>query len=411
MSLCFDEQEQQLPAERERQLFSRLPQHLAFVVDKSPHYRGLFEGINPAGITDRTALATLPVTRKSQLIGLQQQQPPFGGLAAEGRALARAFQSPGPIYEPQGESGDWWGMARAFHAAGFRPGDLVLNTLSYHLTPGGFIMDAGARGCGCTVIPAGPGQTEQQLEVIEALRPDGYCGTPSFLKILLTKAEEQGRDVSSLTKALVTGEALPAKLRDEFAARGIQVLQAYASADIGLIAYESDSREGLIVNEQLILEIVRPGTGEPVAEGEVGEVVVTRFNDDYPMIRFATGDLSAILAGQSPCGRTNARIKGWLGRADQTTKVKGMFVHPEQVAEVVKRHDEIQKARLVVSREQDNDTMVLMCETASALSDETLAAVTDTLRAVTKLNGKVVAVSTGDLVNDGKVIEDQRTPG
>lgn len=319
--------------------------------------------------------------------------------------MARLFQSPGPIYDPQGKGDDWWRMGRAFFAAGFRPGDIVHNCLSYHLTPGGFIFDSGARACGCVVVPAGVGQSEAQVKAISDLKPTGYSGTPSFLKILIEKAEELGADISSIKRALVSGEALPESLRSWFAERDIAMLQCYASADLGLIAYESDAKDGMIVAEDIILEIVRPGTGEPVAEGEVGEVVVTTLNMDYPLIRFATGDLSAIAVGESACGRTNHRIKGWMGRADQTTKIKGMFVHPQQIGEIVKRHGDIAKARLVVTRENDNDVMTLTCE---GIDDSQIDAIAETLASVCKLRGTVLAAEVGSLPNDGKVIDDQR---
>jgi len=349
----------------------------------------------------------LPVTRKSDLIAMQANKPPFAGLnATPVGALGRIFQSPGPIYDPEGKGDDWWRMGRAYFAAGFRPGDVIHNCMSYHLTPGGFIFDSGARACGCAVVPAGVGQTEVQVKAIADIRPTGYAGTPSFLKILLEKADEMGADVSSISRALVSGEALPEKLRGWFAERGVTMLQCYASADLGLIAYESDARDGMIVAEDIIVEIVRPGTGTPVADGEVGEVLVTSLNMDYPLVRFATGDLSAILPGQSPCGRTNQRIKGWMGRADQTTKVKGMFVHPQQVAEVVRRHPEIAKARLVVSRVNDNDVMTLACETDAA--DFNADAVGRTVHDVCKLRGVVEPATLGSLPNDGKVIDDQR---
>lgn len=413
MNEFFDQKECQSPQERQQDLLARLPQFVAYGMSKSDYYRSLFKGVAPSQLTTLEALAKLPVTRKSQLKTLQQQQAPLGGIDAEGRRFARLFQSPGPIYDPQGVTDDWWGMARAFHAAGFRGGDLVHNTLSYHLSPGGFIMDAGARACGCTVIPAGPGQTEQQLQAIEDLKPQGYCGTPSFLKILCQKAKHQDRDISSLTKALVTGEALPPSLRAELTAVGIHVLQAYASADLGLIAYETEADQGLMVNEDIILEIVRPGSGQPVAPGEVGEVVVTRFNHDYPLIRFATGDLSAVISTPSPCGRTNVRIKGWLGRADQSTKVKGMFVQPEQIHEVVNRHQEIIKARLQVTRDNDIDVMTLACEVADELADtDSLTvsdAIEDSLRDVTRLKGSVTLIKPNTLANDGIVIDDQRS--
>ncbi|WP_435276937.1 phenylacetate--CoA ligase family protein [Psychrobium sp. nBUS_13] len=337
--------------------------------------------------------------RKSYLIKLQQKQYPFAGINSNSAPIERIFQSPGPIYDPQGRGADYWRTGRAFYAAGFRQGDLVQNCLSYHLTPGGFILDAGAKACGCTVIPAGPGQTEQQLEVIAHLKPQGYCGTPSFLNILRQKG-----DISSIKKALVTGEALPESLRLSFEDGGISVLQAYANADAGLIAYESKAKMGMIVAEDIIVEIVRPGTNKPVTQGEVGEIVITCFNEAYPLIRFATGDLSAVLEGKSPCGRTNMMIKGWLGRADQTTKVKGMFVHPEQI---VCHYPALNKARLVVSSKNHNDEMLLICESSEPESvDET--DLRDRIKALTKLNGRVKLVGLNCIANDGKVIEDLR---
>lgn len=383
-----------------------LPRIIHHAKTKSAGYGRILADIDPETINTRDALAKLPITRKSDLIEAHAKEPPFAGLnATPVPALARIFQSPGPIYDPQGKGDDWWRMGRAFFAAGFRPGDIVHNCLSYHLTPGGFIFDNGARACGCVVIPAGVGQSEAQIRAISDLKPTGYSGTPSFLKILIEKADETGVDVSSIKRALVSGEPLPPSLRDWFSARGIEMLQCYASADLGLIAYESEAKDGMIVAEDIILEIVRPGTGDPVAEGEVGEVVVTSLNMDYPLIRFATGDMSAVAAGQSPCGRTNTRIKGWMGRADQTTKVKGMFVHPQQIAEIVKRHDVIAKARLVVSRENDNDVMTLLCE---GPDENDMAAIGETLASVCKLRGAVQCVAPQSLPNDGKVIDDQR---
>ena len=402
----YDGRETRKPADREVGLMVALPRIIHHAKSQSVGFGRVLVDVDPKAITSREALASLPITRKSDLIDAHAKEPPFAGLnATPVPALARIFQSPGPIYDPQGKGDDWWRMGRAFFAAGFRSGDIVHNCLSYHLTPGGFIFDSGARACGCVVIPAGVGQSEAQVKAISDLKPTGYCGTPSFLKILIEKAEELGADISSIKRALVSGEALPETLRDWFADRGIAMLQCYASADLGLIAYESDAKNGMIVAEDIILEIVRPGTGDPVAEGEVGEVVVTSLNMDYPLIRFATGDLSAISAGQSPCGRTNDRIKGWMGRADQTTKVKGMFVHPQQIAEIIKRHDAITKARLVVTRESDNDVMTLLCEGADAGH---IYAIGETLASVCKLRGIVESAATGSLPNDGKVIDDKR---
>ena len=402
----FDARETRSPAEREAELMARLPRLVAHARRHSPYFARILAGIEPTAIASRAALAALPLTRKCDLIERQRAAPPFGGLNATPLpALARVFASPGPIYDPEGRGEDWWRFARALHAAGFVAGDLVHNTFSYHFTPAGSMLEGAAKKLGCPVFPAGVGQTEQQLRAIADLKPAAYVGTPSFLRILLEKADEQGSDASSLQKALVSGEALPGSLRQWFRARGIVVRQAYASADLGLIAYESEAEEGLIVDEDVLLEIVRTGTGDPVAAGEVGEVVVTRFNDDYPLIRFATGDLSAELPGASPCGRTNLRIRGWLGRADQSTKVRGMFVHPAQVAEVLRRHPGIARARLVVDNEEGADRMRLHCETGSAIDT---AAVAGSLREVTKLRGAVLLCAPGTLANDGKVIEDLR---
>lgn len=413
MNNFFDEKEQQNAELRESNLLAKLPQQLQFAKDQCPYYQGLLADIDIAQISSRELLATLPITRKSALISLQQSSDVFAGIEAESATIGRIFQSPGPINDPEGEGKDWWRMGRAFYAAGFRPGERVQNCLSYHLTPGGFIMDSGAKACGAIVIPAGPGQTEQQLEIIENLKPSGYCGTPSFLKILLDKAQQKNSDISSINKALVTGEALPESLRSELQSRGVKTLQAYASADVGLIAYESEQSAGLIIAEDIIIEIVRPGTQQPVADGEVGEVVITNFSQDYPLIRFATGDLSAIQSGVSACGRTNMRIKGWLGRADQTAKVKGMFVHPVQIERVRQAHAEIAKLRLLISRENQNDCMVLQCEIDKDLYNPTneevlINAISQSLKAITKLSGKVELLALQQLKDDGKVIDDLR---
>ena len=377
----------------------------------APGWARHLAGIDPATVTSRAALARLPLLRKSDLTDLQKASPPFGGFnaTAPGR-VRRLHMSPGPIFEPESAADDAWGTARALYAAGFRAGDVVINCFSYHLTPGAFIMESGAFAIGCAVIPGGPGNTEQQLAAIAHLRPSGYIGTPDFLKILLDTAAASGADASSLKRGFVSGAALPASLREELAGRGVAVMQCYATADVGVIAYESAAREGLIVNENVIVEIVRPGTGDPVPDGEVGELVVTSFNPDYPMIRLATGDLSAVLPGMSPCGRTNLRIKGWMGRADQTAKVKGLFVQPRQLAEVGRRHPQLGRLRLVVGRAAEQDTMTLRAECAAA--DAALAAaVADTLQAVTKLRGTVELVVPGSLPNDGKVIADERPVG
>lgn len=411
MTQYYDDLETRTDAERARSLATQLPAVLARAKSRSPYFARVLAEFDPAAITTREALARLPVLRKSELSERQQAQPPFGGLTTVPVGeLARVFRSPGPIYEPQARRPDYWRFARAMHAAGFRAGELVHNTFSYHFTPAGHMFEAGAEALGCPVFPAGVGNTEHQVRAIADLRPLCYTGTPSFLNIILQKADEMGADVSSLRKGLVTGEALPSALRERLQARGIVLYQCYGTADLGLVAYETEAREGLVVDEGVIVEIVRPGTGDPVPDGEVGEVVVTVLNPEYPLIRFATGDLSAVLPGKSPCGRTNMRIKGWLGRADQTTKVRGMFVHPSQVNEIVKRHPEVGRARLVVSREQDNDVMTLYCETAQpseALADALVA----TIRDVTTLRGEVRLVLPGELANDGKVIDDQRDHG
>ena len=405
----YDSLETRSPVAREAWLMARLPQQLELAKTKSPYWRQRLAGVAVNGIDSRAALATLPVTRKSELGDLQRAAPPFGGLTATPMSgLSRVFASPGPIYDPEGCGQDWWRFARVLFATGFRAGDLVHNTFSYHFTPAGFMLEGAAQKLGCPVFPAGVGQTDMQVKAIADLKPAAYVGTPSFLRIIIEKADELGTDVSSLRKAVVSGEALPPTLRKLLNARGIVVRQAYASADLGLIAYETPSEEGLVVEEDVLLEIVRPGTGDPVAEGEVGEVVVTGFNADYPLIRFATGDLSALLPGISPCGRTNMRIKGWLGRADQTTKVKGMFVHPSQVAALVARHGEIGRARLVVDNAGGQDRMTLHCEVAEP-SAALQAAVVVSIRELTKLRAEVAFQAVGALANDGKVIEDLRT--
>jgi phenylacetate-CoA ligase len=407
MSEHYDALETREPAIREAELFSRLPDVLRKAM-AAPAYAERLRGVDPAAITSRAALARLPLLRKSDLPALHKAAPPFGGLVA-GRpgSFGRLFTSPGPIFEPEPVHADPWRGARALFAAGFRPGDVMLNTFSYHLTPGGFIFDASARALGCAVIPAGPGNTDAQFELIEAYRPVGYSGTPDFLKILLDAAEKTGRDVTSIKRALVSGAAFPKSLQQEIASRGVQALQAFGTADLGIIAFETAAGDGMVVNEDLILEIVRPGTGDPVAEGEVGEIVVTSLDPHHPWIRLAVGDLTAALPGQSPCGRSNMRIKGWMGRADQTTKVKGMFVRPEQIAELGKRHPELGRLRLVVTRTGEADAMTLMCECSSpgeALRSEVAA----TLRALTKLQGAVELTAPGQLPNDGKVISDER---
>ncbi|UQD70203.1 AMP-binding protein [Bradyrhizobium japonicum] len=407
MTAHYDALETREQAVREAELFSRLPDVLRGAM-AAPAYAERLKGIDSAAVTSRAALAGLPVLRKSELPALHKASAPFGGFvpAAPG-SFARLFTSPGPIFEPEGRQADPWRGARALFAAGFRPDDIVLNTFSYHLTPGGFIFDASARALGCAVIPAGPGNTEQQFELIEAYRPVGYSGTPDFLKILLDAAASSGRDVSSIKRALVSGAAFPPSLQAEIKERGIDAYQAFGTADLGLIAFETEAREGMVVNEDLIMEIVKPGTGDPVAPGDVGEIVVTSLDPHHPWIRLALGDLSAALSGPSKCGRTNMRIKGWMGRADQTTKVKGMFVRPEQVAEIGKRHAALGRLRLVVTRQGESDVMTLKAETAGA-SDALREEIAGTLRAVTKLGGNVELVSPGALPNDGKVIADER---
>ena len=405
-----DTRETRDPEARERELLSRLPAQIAHARAAAPAFGRLLADVDPDSVTSREALATLPVTRKSELLELQKAARPFGGFSAVGwgAACRRVFASPGPLYEPEGARPDYYRLARALFAAGFRAGDLVHNTFSYHFTPAGSMMETAAHALGCTVFPAGVGQTEQQLAAIADLQPNAYVGTPSFLRILLDKADELGVQVS-FAKAFVSGEAFPPSMREVFAARGIAAYQAYATADIGLIAYETPARQGMVADEDILLEIVRPGTGDPVAPGEVGEVVVTTFNPDYPLIRFGTGDLSAVLPGASPCGRTNLRIKGWMGRADQTTKVKGMFVHPGQIAQVVRRHPEITRARLVVDNPELNDRMTLMCEAAGGGSEALAAAVAASIRELTKLRGEVAFLPAGALANDGKVSDDVRT--
>ncbi len=413
MTDFYDALEIRDPAERERDLLAALPKQLTQAQTAAPAFVQILDGVKPADVTTREALAKLPVTRKSELLERQKQRresDPFGGFSAiaRGARMPRVFASPGTIYEPEGEARDYWRTARALHAAGFRGGELIHNSFSYHMTPAGAIMESGALALGCTVFAGGTGQTEQQLEAIVDLKPAGYVGTPSFLKILLEKAEEKSQKLPSLTKAMVSGEAFPPSLHDWIAAHGVRGTQCYATADLGLIAYETSAREGLVVDEGVLLEIVRPGTGDPVPDGEVGEIVVTTFNPDYPLVRFGTGDLSAVLAGTCPTGRTNKRIKGWLGRADQTTKVRGMFVHPSQVADVARRFPEIVRARLVVSGEMGDDQMTLRLECAAA-PEGMAARVADAVREVTKLRGTIELVAPGTLPNDGKVIEDARS--
>ncbi|MBT2320945.1 AMP-binding protein [Variovorax paradoxus] len=413
MTDFYDKLEVRDPAEREQDLLAALPKQIMQAQTAAPAFAKILDGVKATDITSREALAKLPVTRKSELLELQKAKrasDPFGGFSAVpfGPRMLRVFASPGTIYEPEGEARDYWRTARALHAAGFRGGELVHNCFSYHMTPAGAIMESGARALGCTVFAGGTGQTEQQVEAIADLRPAGYAGTPSFLKIILEKAAEKKIALPSLTKALVSGEAFPPSLRDWIAEHGVAGTQCYATADLGLVAYETSAREGLVLDERVIVEIVRPGTGDPVPEGEVGEIVVTTLNPDYPLIRFGTGDLSAVLPGHCPTGRTNTRIKGWLGRADQTTKVRGMFVHPGQVAEIARRFPEVQRARLVVEGEMGDDRMTLELECAAPV-DGLAERIAEAIRDVTKLRGTVELVAPGSLPNDGKVIEDARS--
>ncbi|MES2019137.1 MAG: AMP-binding protein [Pseudomonadota bacterium] len=411
----FDALERRDPQERERELMARLPQ-LVERARSAPGWASILYGIDPARVNSRSALAELPITRKADLKALQKQAMPFGGLTATPTGqLARVFMSPGPIFDPEGRGVDWWRFARPMHAAGIRPGGLLQNCFSYHFTPAAFMVEGGAARIGCAVIPAGAGQTEMQVQAIVELRPDTYVGTPSFLRIIIEKARAMGADISSIKRALMGAEALPESLRAWFRENGVpHVFQTYASADIGSVAYETETggvlNPGMVLDEDVILEIVRPGSGEPVAPGDIGEVVVTLFNDDYPLIRFATGDMSAMLVDTPPskCGRTNSRIQGWMGRADQTTKVRAMFVHPSQVENITRRHPEILKARLVVSGRMANDAMTLRCEVRSTPSAEKAAAIVASIREVTKLRGEVAFVARGALPSDGVLIEDVR---
>jgi phenylacetate-CoA ligase len=402
------------PAQREAALMAALPGIVAAAQRSAPAHSERLGQIRPEEITSREALARLPLTRKSELIELQRRNPPFGGFTTVPiGAVARIFASPGPIYEIEARRPDFYRMARALYAAGLRAGDLIHNTFSYHLTPAGTMLESAAQALGCPVIPAGIGQTELQLRTISDLKPVAYIGTPSFLKILLDRAAETGSDVGSLKKALVGAEAFPPALRAEFRDRGITALQCYGTADLGLIAYETmaaDGRlcDGMVIDEGIILEIAAPDSGAPVAPGEVGEVVVTTLTPEYPLIRFATGDLSALLIEPSPCGRTNQRIRGWLGRADQSAKVRGMFVHPNQIGEIARRHPAVHRARLVIERPANADVMTLMIETSASDQAEAVAA---TAQAVTKLRAIVSCVAPGSLPQDGKLIEDRRPIG
>jgi phenylacetate-CoA ligase len=412
----YDELETRPPEAREGALMAALPAHIGHAKANAAGFARILRDIEPGDIKSRKSLAKLPVTRKSDLSLLQKEHPPLGGLnAAPLEKLAKLFVSPGPIYDPEGRGGDWWRTARGLFAGGFRAGDLVINTFAYHFTPAGSMLESGLLALGCTVVPAGTGQTEMQVAALHDLRVRGYVGTPSFLKLIVEKADELKSDISTLKQAQVGAEYLPPALRQAMRGRGIAVTQMYGSADLGLIAYESAMadgtvNEGMILGEALILEIVRPGTGDPLADGEVGEVVITSFNRDYPLIRFGTGDLSAVLPGASPCGRTNVRLKGWMGRADQSTKVRAIFVTPGQVAEVLRRHPEVRRARLVVEGEAGGDRMTLKCEVESS-PPSLVEAIVGSIREVTKLRGDVELVAPGSLPNDGKVIEDQRKYG
>ena len=416
MTDFYDALETRSPADREAAHMAALPAQVAHAQAHSPAMGELLAGFDAATISDRTALARLPVTRKGDLHARQKTgratgKDVFGGFAAlrYGAQMPRVFASPGPIYEPEGTRRDYWRMARAIYAAGFRPGELIHNCFSYHFVPAGSMMESGAHALGCTVFAGGTGQTEQQVEAMANLQPAGYIGTPSFLKIIVEKAAVMGQALPSLKKAMVGGEAFTPMLRDWYSERGINVYQCFATADLGLIAYETAAREGLVLDESVIVEIVRPGTGDPVAEGEVGELVVTTLNPDYPLIRFGTGDLSAVLPGSCPTGRTNTRIKGWMGRADQTVKVRGMFVHPAQVADIARRFPEVIKARLVVSGEMANDSMTLQVEAAGTTHSGLDQRIGEAIRDVTKLRGRVELLAPGSLPNDGKVIEDARS--
>ena len=408
MTDYYDELETRDPGAREAALMAALPQAMGNAIGNAPGFAKILEGVAPGEVTSRQALAGLPVTRKSDLIELQEAEPPFGGLTTRpARELSRLFMSPGPIADPEGHGADWWRFARALFAAGLRKGDIVQNCFAYHFTPAGAMFESAAHALGCAVCAGGVGQTEMQVQAIAHFGADGYAGTPDFLKIILDKARETGTSIPTLKKALVSGGALFPALRQEIRDRGVDVLQCYGTADLGLIAYESAAMEGMILDEAIIVEILRPGTGDPVPDGEVGEVVVTTLNSDYPLIRFATGDLSAIMPGASPCGRTAPRIKGWMGRADQTTKVRGMFVHPAQIDRVVKRHPEIARARLVVGSADGKDSAIFMCESENV--DAALAErIGDSIQAEIKVRAEVRIVAKGKILNDGKVIEDTR---
>ena len=411
----LDALERRDPRERERDLMGRLPALLR-QAKTAPGWARILGSVDPSRITSRAALAELPVTRKSDLKTLQTGALPFGGLAttAVGQ-LARVCISPGPIFDPQGRGSDWWRFARPMYAAGVRAGGLLQNCFSYHFTPAAFMVEGGAARIGCAVIPAGSGQTEMQVQAIVDLRPDTYVGTPSFLRLIIQKAQEMNADIGSIRRALLGAEALPESLRSWFQDNGVPlVLQTYASADIGSIAYETSTggvlHPGMTLDEDVIIEIVRPGSGDPVTPGDIGEIVVTLFNADYPLVRFATGDMSALLVDAPPsaCGRTNYRIRGWLGRADQTTKVRAMFVHATQVSNIVRRHPEVIKARLVITGQMANDVMTLHCEVDGQPSPQKAAAIVASIREVTRLRGEVAFVARGALPDDGVFIEDLR---
>ena len=412
MSKHYDTLETRTPAERDKALMTALPQQIAHAKANAPFFATWLKDVDPASVTSRAALAKLPVLRKSMLGEVQKKNPPMGGLITVPMSRVRhVFMSPGPIFEIDTDEPDYFRGARAMHAAGFRPGDVVYNTFSYHLTPAGIMMESALRALGCAVVPGGVGNTELQLDAIAAIRPSGYVGTPSFLKILIEKAAELGKDISSIRHAFVGAEALPPSLRQMFIEKGMTCLQSYGTADLGTIAYESPgiggAIEGMTVDEGAIVEIVRPGTGDPVPEGDVGVVVVTTFNRAYPLIRFGTGDMSAVLAGPSPCGRTNMRIKGWMGRADQRTKVRGMFVDPEQIAEIARKHPGLGRLRLVVDWVNQADVMTLKAE-SSDTSPALAEALAVTVRTVCKVGGKVEFAQPSSLPNDGKVIDDVR---
>jgi phenylacetate-CoA ligase len=408
MNEFYDQLETRSSDERATAQLAALRAQLVHARDNTNAYAADFAGIDVEAINDFESFTRIPLTRKSELITLQRELRPFGGYTTPtGTPLSHVFASPGPIYEPGFAMPDFWRFARSLYASGFRSGELVHNCFSYHLTPAGQMFDSAAQALGCTVIPAGVGQTELQVQTIVDLAPSAYVGTPSFLKIILDQADQLDSDVSAVNKAMVSGEALPAPLRSAFADRGLRVQQCYGTADLGLIAYESSALEGLIIDEGVYVEIVRPGSGEPVAEGEVGEVVVTNLGPEYPLIRFATGDLSACLPGISPCGRSNLRIRGWMGRADQTAKVRGMFIHPEQVDKVIKSHTEIGRARLVIDWVDQADRLTLQCE-CDAADSSLQAAIAGSIRSICKLRGEVEIVAPGSLPNDGKVIDDIR---